>query len=169
MALKVLAAALAFAGAAASAHAAAELKPWSGTQPAAFELKDLTGRSHRLADYRGKVVLINFWATWCEPCRDEMPAIERLKEKFAGRPFVVLAVNVDEPEARIRKFLSSLPLSFTVLLDHERKLARAWNVRLLPASYVIAPDGTIRFSALGEIDWSARDVAERIAGLFPRR
>ena len=161
--------ALAFAGAVAWPPAAAELKPWSGRQPAAFELKDLSGRSHRLADYRGKVVLVNFWATWCEPCRDEMPAIERLKEKFADRPFVVLAVNVDEPEARIRKFLSSLPLSFTVLLDHERKLARAWNVRLLPASYVIASDGTIRFSALGELDWSARDVVERIAGLFPRR
>jgi peroxiredoxin len=149
--------------------AAAELKPWSGKQAATFELKDLAGRSHRLADYRGKVVLINFWATWCEPCRDEMPAIERLKDRFAERPFEVLAINVDEPEARIRKFLSSLPLSFPVLLDHERKLARAWNVRLLPSSYVIAPDGTIRFSALGELDWSTREVTERIAELFPGR
>jgi thiol-disulfide isomerase/thioredoxin len=169
MSSHVLAAALALAGALACPLAAGELKPWSGRQPAAFELKDLSGRSHRLADYRGKVVLVNFWATWCEPCRDEMPAIEQLREKFAGRPFAVLAINVDEPEARIRKFLSSMPLTLTVLLDHERKLTRAWNVRLLPASYVIAPDGTVRFSALGELDWSTREVAERIAALFPRR
>lgn len=151
------------------ALAAGELKPWIGNQPPAFELKDLFGHHHRLADYRGKVVLVNFWATWCEPCRDEMPTLDKLKAKFAGRPFAVLAVNVDEPEARIRKFLSLLPLSFPVLLDYERKLARAWNVRLLPATYVVGPTGRIHFSAIGELDWSAREVADRIAELFPGR
>ena len=165
----LFAAALAVAGFAAWPLAAAELKPWSGRQPAAFELKDLSGTSHRLAAYRGKVVLVNFWATWCEPCRDEMPTIEKLKEKFSGRPFVVLAINVDEPESRIRKFLSAMPLSFIVLLDHERKLTRSWNVRLLPASYVVAPDGTVRFSAAGELDWSTPEVVERVASLLPRR
>jgi len=162
----LLAAVLLLAGA--PSTPAAELKSWSGKQPAAFELKDLSGRTHRLADYRGKVVLVNFWATWCEPCRDEMPSIERLKERFAGRPFTVLAINVDEPESRVRRFLSSMPVSFVVLLDHERRLTRAWNVRLLPASYVIASDGMVRFTALGELDWSAPDVAARIARLFPR-
>jgi len=153
-----------------AAPAAAQvLKPWSGGATPPLELADLQGAKHKLADYRGKVVLVNFWATWCEPCRDEMPAIEKLKERFAGRPFAVLAVNVDEPEARVQKFLASLPLSFTVLLDHERKLARSWNVRVLPASYVIAPDGTVRFRAEGEIDWGTREVADRISSLFPRR
>ena len=163
------AAALVIAGFAAWPLAAAELKPSGGRQVASFQLKDLSGTAHRLADYRGRVVLVNFWATWCEPCRDEMPAIEKLKERFSGRPFAVLAVNVDEPEARVRNFLASVPLSFTVLLDHERKLARSWNVRVLPASYVIAPDGTVRFRAEGEIDWGTRDVADRISSLFPRR
>jgi thiol-disulfide isomerase/thioredoxin len=164
----LFAAALVLAGFAAWPLAAAELKPWSGRQPVQFQLKDLSGASYRLADYRGRVVLVNFWATWCEPCRDEMPAIEKLKERFAGRPFAILAVNVDEPEARVRKFLASMPLSFTVLLDHERKLARAWNVRVLPASYVVAPDGTVRFSAEGELDWSTPEIAERLSRLFPR-
>jgi thiol-disulfide isomerase/thioredoxin len=162
------AAAVAAAGLAALPSGAAELKPWSGRQPVAFELKDLSGVSHRLSDYRGKVVLVNFWATWCEPCRDEMPAIEKLKERFSGRPFVVLAVNVDEPEARVRKFLASMPLTFTVLLDHERKTARTWNVRVLPASYVVAPDGRVRLSAEGELDWSAPELAGRLQKLFPR-
>ena len=149
--------------------AAAELKPWNGTPLPAFELKDLSGREHRLLDYRGKVVVVNFWATWCEPCRDEMPALEKLQKKFAGRPFVVLAVNFDEPEARIRKFMSVLPLTFPVLLDRERKLAKAWNVRLLPATYVVDPDGEVRFSVLGELDWTAPEIVERIASLLPAR
>ena len=153
---------------AARPSATAELKPWSGRQPVAFQLKDLSGVTHRLADHRGKVVLVNFWTTWCEPCRDEMPAIEKLKQRFSTRPFAVLAVNVDEPEARVRKFLASMPLSFTVLLDHERKLARSWNVRILPASYVVAPDGSVRFSVEGELDWSKPEIAERLSRLFPR-
>ena len=153
----------------ATATLAAELKPWISASPPAFELKDLSGRNHRLADYRGKVVLVNFWATWCEPCRNEMPAIEMLKEKFAGRPFAVLGVNVDEPEARIRKFLSLVPLSFPVLLDREGKLTRAWKVRVLPASFLVGPDGKVRYSVIGELNWNAREVTDRVAELFPGR
>lgn len=149
--------------------AAAELKPWSGKQPPPLDLKDLSGHAHRLADYRGKVILVNFWTTWCEPCRDEMPAIERLKEKLTGRPFVVLAVNVDEPEARIRKFLSALPLTFPVLVDDRGRLAKAWGVRVLPASFVVGPGGDIQYSVVGDLDWSAREVADRIAEMLPAR
>src|SRR6185436_16222596 len=87
------------------AHGAGDLRPWGGGPTPALELTELSGGSHRLADYRGKVVLINFWATWCTPCREEMPSISELKKKLAGRPFVVLAVNVDEPESRVSKFL----------------------------------------------------------------
>ena len=149
--------------------AAKELKPWSGGKTPALALKDLQGNVHDLAAYRGKVVLVNFWATWCEPCRDEMPSIEKLKARFAGRPFVVLAVNVDEPESRIRNFLTQLPLSFPVLVDHERKFTKAWNVRVLPSTFVVGPGGGIHYSVAGELDWGARDVEERLAALFPGR
>ena len=152
---------------AATTVGATELKPWSAGQPDSFELVDLDGRQHRLADYRGKVVLINFWATWCEPCRDEIPAMEKLKEKFAGRPFVILGINADEPEARIRKFLSLLPVSFPVLLDQGAKTAKSWRVRVLPASFVVDPEGNVRYSVIGELDWSAREVADRVARLLP--
>ncbi len=148
---------------------AAELKPWAGNPLPAFDLKDIGGRKHSLADYRGKVVLVNFWATWCEPCRNEMPAIEKLKERFAGRPFVVLAVNVDEPEARIRKFLSLMPLSFPILLDHGSALTKAWGVRVLPASFVVGRDGRIYYGAVGELDWNAHEIAARLAELLPGR
>ena len=152
---------------AAAPSGAADLKPWPGGPTPGLELRDLDGRAHRLAEYRGKVVLVNFWATWCAPCRDEMPSIQRLKEKLAGKPFMVLAVNLDEPEARIRRFLTQMKVDFTVLLDPEGKAARAWEARVLPASFVIGPDGRIRYSLVGDLDWGDDRVVSRITELLP--
>jgi peroxiredoxin len=154
-------------GAIVSAPRAADLSLWTGGPPPALELKDLDGRPHRLSDYRGRVVLINFWATWCAPCRDEMPSIQELKRKLANRPFVVLAVNLDEPESRIRNFLAQVKVDFTVLLDPDRQVAKAWQARILPASFVIGPDGRIRYSLVGEINWDHDLVVSRIAELMP--
>jgi peroxiredoxin len=160
-------AALCWLGATVSAPRAADLSVWTGGPPPALALKDLDGRLHRLSDYRGKVVLVNFWATWCAPCRDEMPSIQELKRKLGGRPFAVLAVNLDEPESRIRNFLAQMKVHFTVLLDPERQVARAWQARVLPASFVIGPDGRIRYSLVGEINWDHDHVVSRIAELMP--
>ena len=91
-----------------------------------LELADLDGRVHRLADYRGKVVLMNFWATWCEPCRDEMPSLQRLQANaLPASRSSVLAVNVGEPEARIAEFLQKLPLDFPFLRDHSSAAMKA--------------------------------------------
>jgi peroxiredoxin len=145
---------------------AQQLKPWSGGPTPPLELTDLEGKRHRLADYRGKAVLVNFWATWCVPCREEMPSIERLRASLEGRPFAVLAVNLAEPESRIRKFLEKVPVRFTVLLDRDTKTAKAWQAKLLPATYIIGPDGAIRYRHLGELDWSKPEVRELIIGLI---
>ena len=145
----------------------AELKLWQGGPAPALTLKDLKGREHRLADYKGRVVLINFWATWCAPCRDEMPSMQRLKEKLAGRPFVILAVNLDEPESRIEKFLSQVKLDLPVLLDPGRRVAKAWDARILPASYVVGPDGRVRYTVVGEINWENEHIVARISELLP--
>ena len=161
-------AAICLLGFAAADLRAADLKPWKGGPTPALELMDLDNRVHRLADYRGKVVLVNFWATWCGPCRDEMPSIQELKRKFAGRPFVVLAVNLDEPESRIRKFLTEVKVDFPVLLDPERKVSKLWDARILPASFVVGADGRIRYSLVGEINWGHDVVVGRIAELLPR-
>jgi thiol-disulfide isomerase/thioredoxin len=162
--LKVIAVILGFA--LAFPAPAAELKPWSGGATPPLQLADLQGTQHRLADYRGKVVLINFWATWCAPCRDEMPSIERLRASLEGRPFAVLAVNLGEPESRIRKFLEVMPLSFPVLLDRDGSTARAWQAKYLPASYIVGPDGRIRYRHLGELDWSKPEIREAIVALL---
>jgi len=151
--------------AAATAHAA-ELKPWSGGPLPHFELKDIEGQVHRLADYHGRVVLVNFWATWCEPCRDEMPSIQRLKQKLSGQPFAVLTVNVGEPEARIRRFLAQIKLDLPVLLDPDLSVTRGWKARILPASFLVGRDGRIRYSLVGELDWADEHAVKTVSGLI---
>ena len=147
---------------------AESLKPWSGGSTPALELADLDGKVHRLADYRGTTVLVNFWATWCAPCRAEMPSMERLRREMEGRPFAILAVNVGEGPRLAREFADQLSLGFTVLLDRESRVSRAWSARALPASYLIGPDGAIRYSYLGDLDWSSEEVRRRINGLMAR-
>ena len=158
---------LALAAAWCCAAGAQELKPWTGGAAPALVLEDLEGRSHSLDSYRGKVVLINFWATWCEPCREEMPSIDRLRRSMEGRPFVVLAVNLAEPPSRIRGYLDKMPVGFTLLLDRDTAVAKAWKARILPATFIVGPDGKIRYSYVGELDWSQEKVRRTIAALLP--
>jgi len=150
------------------AAASAQLPSWSGGPAPALRLLDLDGKEHALEAYRGKVVLINFWATWCEPCKDEMPSIERLRRSLEGRPFAVLAVNLAEPDSRVQRFLREVPLGFPVLMDRDTAAAKAWKARVLPATYIVGPDGRIRYSYLGELDWSREPVRKQIAELLPR-
>jgi thiol-disulfide isomerase/thioredoxin len=151
-------------------HAAAQevLSPWYGGPTPALKLKDLEGREHALESYRGKVVLVNFWATWCEPCKEEMPSIERLRQSLAGRPFAVLAVNLAEPDARVQAFLAKLPLGFPVLMDRDAAATKAWKARMLPATFIVGTDGRVRYSYIGELDWSREPVRRQIAALLPR-
>ena len=158
---------LALAATVAASALAQELKPWTGGATPPLALADIEGRQHRLESYRGKVVLVNFWATWCEPCRDEMPSIERLRRSMDGRPFAVLAVNLAEPDSRIRAFLEKIPVGFPVLLDRDTAVAKAWKARILPATYIVGPDGKIRYAHLGELDWSQESVRRAIAALLP--
>ena len=162
--LRLLAAAL---GAAlALSCAAAELKPWTGGATPDLTLADLAGKEHRLADYRGRVVLVNFWATWCEPCREEMPSIDRLRSSLKGKPFEVLAVNMAEPLSRIEKFAATVPVGFPLLRDRDGTTSKAWKAKLLPASYLIGRDGRIRYVVYGELDWSSDTVRARVAELL---
>jgi peroxiredoxin len=144
----------------------AELKRWPGGPTPALELEDMTGQTHRLADYRGKVVLVNFWATWCEPCRAEMPSMDGLRTSLQGKPFEVLAVNLAEPLSRVERFLGTMPLGFPLLRDRDGSVAKAWKARLLPASFLIGRDGRIRYVAYGELDWTSEPVRSRVNELL---
>jgi thiol-disulfide isomerase/thioredoxin len=149
--------------------AARELKPWSGGAAPPLNLRDLQGNRHDLAAYRGKVVLVNFWATWCEPCRDEMPSMQRLAEKLAGKPFAVLAVDMGEGEGRVKEFMSRVPIQLTVLLDRDSSVTKAWKVRILPASFLIGRDGRIHYSTLGDLDWADETVVKIVTDLLGTR
>jgi thiol-disulfide isomerase/thioredoxin len=146
---------------------AKELKPWSGGATPPLELKDLQGREHRLEDYRGKVVVVNFWATWCEPCRDEMPAMQRLKDRMAGAPFALLAVNYAEGTPRVEAFLKQVPVDFAILMDRDSAVAKQWQARVLPYTVVLDPRLRIRYTVTGDLDWSAPEVEAALRKLLP--
>lgn len=152
------------------AHAqAVELKTHTGDpKPPPLTLRDLSGKTHRLADYRGQVVLVNFWATWCPPCVHEMPSMQRLQENMRGRKFVILAVNMGESEEDVRAFMKKIGVNFPVLMDKDGEALRAWKVFAFPTSFVIGPSGDIRYSLFGAIDWDSPEVIEKIQALLRR-
>ena len=164
-----LAVAIALPGSAAS-PAPTKFTALSPVPAPAIELKDTSGKLHRLSDYRGKVVVVNFWATWCEPCRAEMPSLQKLKERFdqdKRRPasLVVLAVNYNENAANIDKFLQAVRVEFPVLLDSFGEASHAWKPGVLPASFMIGRDGRLYYRVIGELDWAgaeAMSVVERL-------
>ena len=123
--------------------------PFRGYLAPDFELLDLDGNINRLSDFRGNIVLINFWATWCGPCRKEMSTFQAQFEDTAGEGFAVLAVNDDEPEDLVRFFIDGLDLTFPILLDPGAKVQELYRVQRYPASYFIDPDGVIRYIHLG--------------------
>lgn len=118
---------------------------------------DGSRRAKTLADYPDKVVLLNVWATWCEPCKVEMPSIEKLHREFGSRGLAVVAVSIDDPgaEDRVRDFVKELGLTFEVLHDPKQVTSRSYQVTGYPETFVIARDGTIRRKVIGASDWSS--------------
>ena len=131
-----------------------------------FTLKDLTGREVRLTDFRGKVVFLNFFATWCVPCRAEMPAMERLHRNFRDKGLVVLAVDIQESARTVRPFMRDLKLSFPALLDEDGSVAYMYSVRPVPATYLISRDGRIVWRAFGSREWDNGDAREYFSQLL---
>lgn len=143
-----------------AAHAASELKPYTGGATPPLRLKGLDNKLHDLKDYRGKVVLVNFWATWCPPCRHEMPSMQRLKQKMAGKPFVILAVDMAEPPASVSAYIKQVKTDFPVLLDRDGSALKAWRVFAFPTSFVVGPDGSIKYALFGAKEWDDKPTVD---------
>ena len=158
------AATVALALAAAGDAFTAQIKPWLKATPA-LARPDLTGKLVDLKDFQGRAVLVNFWATWCEPCRDEMPSIERLRAKLAGKPFEVITVNYGEGAPRIASYLEKEKISLPVLLDTDKQTAAAWGASGLPMTFLVDATGRARFWAFGECDWSEGEALRAVEKL----
>ena len=118
--------------------------PTVGMQAEDFRLTDLEGKSQSLSQYRGKIVLVNFWATWCKPCTTEMPAMQAIYDKLRDKGFVVLAVNELEDEAKVREHIATYKHTFPVLMDHDNKVANQFGVFGLPVSVFIDLEGRVQ-------------------------
>jgi len=118
--------------------------PVVGMQAEDFSLSDLDGRVQRLSQYRGKIVLVNFWATWCKPCTTEMPAMQAVYDKLRDKGFVVLAVNELEDDEKVREHIRTYIHTFPVLLDHDNQVANQYGVYGLPVSVFIDEAGIVQ-------------------------
>ncbi len=137
---------------------AGQMKPFDGPTPP-LKLKDTTGKIHQLDDYRGKVVLVQFWATYCTPCRREMPSMNRLLKKLNGK-LVILAVNMGESREEVEAFIKSIGVDFPVLMDEDGKAIEAWKVFAAPSNFVIDPRGKIRYTLFGGVEWDSPEMVD---------
>jgi peroxiredoxin len=116
----------------------------SGAAPD-FTLKSDSGENLRLSEYRGEVVMINFWASWCGPCRQEMPLLDELYSQYQPMGFTVLGVNVEEDSTRAKAMLENVPVTFPVLFDNKSKVSRLYNVVAMPSTVLVDRDGNVRY------------------------
>jgi peroxiredoxin len=124
-----------------------------------FTFSDLEGRKVSLSDFRGKVVLVNIWATWCPPCRDEMPSMQKLYERFKGKNFEILAVSIDgNAHEAVAPFVQKLHLTFPVLLDPKGKTEGLYRITGVPESFIVDREGILVNKVIGPMDWSSPQV-----------
>lgn len=136
-------------------------------QPPALDLQSLSGQRYDLAQLKGRVVLVNFWTTWCPPCVHEMPSLQLLSKAFAPEQFLILGVNMAEQEAVIRQFLhNKVAVDFPILLDRDGAALMNWKVYAFPTSFIIGKQGTIRYALFGSIDWNTPPIIAQIRQLL---
>lgn len=130
-----------------------------------FNLMDMDGNSFSLTQYRGKPVIINFWATWCPPCREELPSMNRAWHKIKNDNIAMIAINVGEDEDTIFSFMANYPIDFLVLLDQSAKTIKQWPIKGLPTTFVVDPDGQLYYRAIGGREWDSDRLLDQVRAL----
>ena len=138
------------------------------TRPLVIQLKDIFGNTASLSDFRGKIVFLNFWATWCSTCVVEMPSMEKLHRRFKNQDFAIVAVNMQENATQVKAFFEKWQLSFTALLDSSGAVAAAMAVQALPTTFFLNKEGRIMGMALGPREWDSQASIELFEYLINR-
>lgn len=120
-----------------------------GTVSPDFSLAALNGTAVSLKQFRGKVVFLDFWAPWCDPCREEFPSLDALYKKYSNDGLEVIGISIDPSEKLVAEFLQKVPVAFTVLIDKKNVIRREYNFRTLPTAFIIGKDGVIRYMHMG--------------------
>jgi len=143
------------------------LKVFMGNpDPPALDLISIYGERIKRDHYRGKVTVVNFWASWCPPCVEEIPSLNNLREAMQGKPFELISVNYAESKQVVDDFLKLVKVDFPVLLDEDGKVAASWNVLVFPSTFVIGPDGKIKSGVNGGIAWDSPEVIKALEGML---
>jgi peroxiredoxin len=137
-----------------------ELEKWSGPELGLFTLKSLSSSDVALSDFRGKPVIVHFFATWCGPCREEMVGLRRFVSRIKNKDLSVLAVSVGESDDRVRRFFDAAPVNFQILLDQDKTITGAWLVATLPTTYVLSPELKPKLILRGAQQWDQLEVAQ---------
>jgi peroxiredoxin len=141
----------------------------SGTPAPDFTFPGLDGKKVSLSDYKGKVVLVNIWATWCPPCVDEMPSMEKLYQKFKGENFEILAVSIDEPGLKaVAPFMKKSGLTFPALIDSEGAIKTVYGITGIPESFIIDQQGILIKKIVGPVDWAATNIFRFFSDLIQK-
>jgi thiol-disulfide isomerase/thioredoxin len=149
--------------------AAHMVRPWPVGRPVPpLDLADLDGKTWNIGALKGHAVLLNFWASWCEPCRAEMPSLELLATRDEAAGLIVLSVNFQEPLPTIKRFVDTLSFSLPILLDRDGDAAAAWTPRVFPTTVLIDRNGMPRSSVIGEMDWMDSDAKALLEPLLAR-
>ena len=131
-----------------------------------FSLADFKDKTHTLANYRGKVLLVNFWASWCPPCIYEMPELTRLQQQLGDRAFEIIAINVGEKKYKVHKFTRLINFELPVLLDTSNQAFKDWRVQTLPTSFLVDAKGVVRHKIRGNPGWEQQETIALIEQLI---
>ena len=131
----------------------------------ALSLQDTEGRQRTLDEFRGQVLMIHFWASWCTPCIQEMPGLLHLRDAMRGYPLTVVGINVGETELRAKTAARRLGLDFPVLLDRDSRIFEAWSLGVLPSTYILDGNGQARYLVRGPMDWERDDILNTLKDL----
>ncbi len=127
-------------------------------QAPAFQLREIDGKGYSSTEFNGKVVLLNFWATWCPPCVEELPSLNRLQQRYMNKDLEIVSIDFRESPEEMRSFLQQTPVDFPVLLDTDGRTSLAWGVFSFPSSFIIDRKGRIRYTANRAIDWDSEEI-----------